>query len=804
MKFNIRFKLLLFTFSIVLLVGGSISLHSLFLGQRRMLAAFEDDARRTAALIGGAVVNDIYFLDLRSLHRRLESSRLNSDITYTLIMDLEGAVLSDGTSANVLRDKKSNDPFSVALLQTNDWISKVEPGLLKVGGPVFMPDRSRVGYLSVGFSLQRTNGMVRETTKSSLYLTAFAFGIAFVLAFVLAARFSRPVLTVTRAAKEIGEGRLDTRLSVSRSDELGLLAQSVNLMAETLQRRHAEVRHSVELLEQEIAERKGAEETVRQSEERFRSLVSVITDVPWVTDATGAFVTPQPSWEAYTGQTWEEHHGFGWANAVHPDDRQRFKEIWNEACLSRTLYQSEGRCWHAPTQQWRYVMAKATPLLKVDGSVREWVGTCTDVDDQKRAKERLENMVAERTRELQQANAALLRDMDERRALEEELLQAHKMESIGMLAGGIAHDFNNLLNIIQAYAFMIRDCGIHNKETDESLNVINETIRRGSALVQQLLAVGRKSTGANFESVDVNVLVDGMIALVGQTFPKTIELSSSLQPNIAAITADKNQIEQALLNLLVNARDAMPDGGSLTFKTQCIDGAMLRHLGKSRVERYICIEVTDTGIGMDESTRKRIFEPFFTTKDKSQKAGLGLSVVYGIVKNHNGFIDVESIVTKGTSFRLYFPITNAEVAVAESVSQRDELALTMPNSSPTVLVVEDEEAMLYALEKMLVNRGYKVLRAADGEMAVRLYQRHKESIDVVLLDMGLPKLSGRDVLFKIKQEKKDAKVVIASGYFEEALRSEIDQAGVKNFVHKPYMPDELIHTIQSLIEPEAV
>src|SRR4030095_1124002 len=318
MKFNIRFKLLLFTFSIVLLVGGSISLHSLFLGQRRMLAAFEDDARRTAALIGGAVVNDIYFLDLRSLHRRLESSRLDSDIRYTLIMDLEGAVLSDGTAVNVLRNKNPPDPFSVALLQTNDWISKVEPGLLKVGGPVFMPDRSRVGYLSVGFSLQRTNGMVRETTKSSLYLTAFAFGIAFVLAFVLAARFSRPVLTVTRAAKEIGEGRLDTRLSVSRSDELGLLAQSVNLMAETLQRRHAEVRHSVELLEQEIAERKGAEETVGQSEERLRSLVSVITDVPWVTDATGAFVTPQPSWEAYTGQTWEEHHGFRWANALHP------------------------------------------------------------------------------------------------------------------------------------------------------------------------------------------------------------------------------------------------------------------------------------------------------------------------------------------------------------------------------------------------------------------------------------------------------------------------------------------------------
>ena len=266
MKFNIRLKLVLFTFSIVLLVGGSISLHSLFLGQRRMLADFEDDARKTAALIAGAVVNDIYFLDLFSLRHRLENSRLNSDIIYTLIMDLEGAVLSDGTSANLLRDKKLTDPFTVGLLRANGWISKVESGLLKVGGPVFMPDRTRVGYLNVGFSLQGINEVVRETTRSGLYVTALAFGIAFVLAFVLAANFSRRILTVTRAAKDIGEGRLDTRLSISTSDELGMLAQSVNLMAETLQTSDAEVRQTVKLLEREIAERNEAEESVRQSE----------------------------------------------------------------------------------------------------------------------------------------------------------------------------------------------------------------------------------------------------------------------------------------------------------------------------------------------------------------------------------------------------------------------------------------------------------------------------------------------------------------------------------------------------------
>jgi PAS domain S-box-containing protein len=798
-KFNIRLKLVLFTFSIALLVGGSISLHSLFLGQRRILAGFEEDARKTAALMAGAVVNDIYFLDLGSLRRLLKSSRVNSDITYTLIMDLEGVVLSDGTSANVLRDKKPTDPFSVGLLQANGWISAVEPGLLKVGGPVFMPDRTRVGYLNVGFSLQRINEVARETTRSILYLTAVAFGIAFVLAFALAASFSRPVLTATRAAKDIGEGRLDTRLSVSRSDELGMLAQSVNLMAETLQRRHAELRQTVELLEQKIVERNEAEESVRQSEERFRSLVSVITDVPWVTDATGAFVTPQPAWEAYTGQTWEEHRGFGWVNALHPNDRERVKAIWKEACASRTLYQSEERCWHAPTRQWRYVMAKATPLLNADRSAREWVGTCTDIDDQKRLNERLENTVAERTRELQQANAALLRDMEERKKLEEQLLQAQKMEGMGTLAGGIAHDFNNILNIIQGYAFILRGYGTRNKQIGESLAVINETVQRGSSLVQQLLTLARKSS-TEFESVNANVLIEELIALISETFPKTIELSSTLELDLPAITADKNQIEQALLNLCVNARDAMPDGGRLAFKTQSVDAVALQALEGTIDGRYVCIEVSDTGMGIDESVRKRIFEPFFTTKDIGKGSGLGLSVVYGIVQNHGGLINVESKPASGTSFRLYFPATPSDVSDKEPIVNLDTETSATANSAATVLLIEDEQNMLNIQERILLQHGYNVLKATDGEKALEIYRCHEQTIDAVLLDIGLPKIAGRDVLLKIKNENPDAKIVIASGYLEPQLKAEIDQAGVSYFLHKPYMLDEMVKTLQSLIE----
>jgi PAS domain S-box-containing protein len=798
MKFNIRLKLVLFTFSIVLLVGGSISLHSVFLGQRRMLTAFEQNARRIAALMAGAVVNDIYFLDLDSLRRRLQSSRVNSDIMYTLIMDSEGVVLSDGTSANVLRDQKPTDQFIDQLLQANDWISTVDGELLKVAGPVFMPDRNRVGYITMGFSLQRINDMVHETTKSGLYLTAFAFGIAFLLAFAVAASFSRPILTVTRAAKEIGEGRFNTRLPVTRSDELGMLAHSVNLMAETLQRRDAEVRQSVELLKQEIAERNEAEEDLRHSEERFRSLVSVITDVPWVADATGAFVTPQPAWEAYTGQAWEEHRDLGWANALHPDDRERVKETWREACARRALYYCEERLWHASQQQWRFVVAKATPLLNANRSVREWVGTCTDVHDQKRTQEWLETRVAERSSELRQANAALLRDMEERHKLEEQLLQAQKMESMGTMAGGIAHDFNNILNIIQGYAFLLQGYGARNKEIAESLTVIHQSVQRGSTLVQQLLTLARK-TRTEFNSVNTNDLIEELIALISQTFPKTIALSTTLKAHLPPITADENQIEQALLNLCVNARDAMPDGGTLIFKTQSVDGATLRGGDATIDGQYVCIEVSDTGTGMDESIRKRIFEPFFTTKDVGKGTGLGLSVVYGIVQNHGGFIDVESKPGTGTCFRLYLPARLSGLSHEQPIVDLDTETTATSNGVATVLVVEDEQNMLNVLERILLQHGYKVLKATDGEKALEIYRCHYQAIDVVLLDIGLPKISGHDVLLEIKNENPDVKIIVASGYLEPELKAQVDLAGVNHFLHKPYMLDEVVKVVQSVM-----
>ena len=285
-----------------------------------------------------------------------------------------------------------------------------------------------------------------------------------------------------------------------------------------------------------------------------------------------------------------------------------------------------------------------------------------DITERKQAEQELhslnqelETRVSERTAELRQANTALLRDLEERKRLENQLMQAQKMESLGTLTGGIAHDFNNMLNIIQGYTFLLSKHAAKSEEIAEPVNVIQQTIKRASAVVQQLLTVARK-TESKFEPVDINALLQSLTTLLRETFPQTIEVTLDGSDMLPAVMADPNQMMQALLNLCLNARDAMPDGGKLTLKTEALGRESLRDLGETTAARYVCIEVADTGIGMDENVRQRIFEPFFTTKETGHGTGLGLSVVYGIVHRHEGFIQVESHPNGGATFRLYLPV----------------------------------------------------------------------------------------------------------------------------------------------------
>ena len=443
----------------------------------------------------------------------------------------------------------------------------------------------------------------------------------------------------------------------------------------------------------DLMERKQAEDTLRGAMEFDEAVMSNMGEGLYTVDKQGLVTKMNPAAEKLLGWTLEELRGKKMHDVTHykhpdgspfPAEECAGLQVLREGKALKDFEDSFIR----KDGGFFPVSYSSSPLLDHDGEIVGLVVVFQDITERKQAQEalrqnqaQLENRVAVRTTELYQAKLALEHDIEERKKLEEQLLQSQKMESIGVLAGGIAHDFNNILNIIQGYAYILRGHETQDTEIGDSLTVINETVHRGAALVQQLLTLARKSP-TKVESVNINGLVEGLITLITQTFPKTIELSPTLEADLPPITADKNQIEQALLNLCVNARDAMSGGGRLSFKTESIEGATLESLGKTLDGRYVCIEVSDTGVGMDESIQKRVFEPFFTTKKMGQGTGLGLSVVYGIVKNHNGFINVESKPESGTSFRLYFPVAQSlEKPATDKIAEASFETTERPNGA---------------------------------------------------------------------------------------------------------------------------
>ena len=393
----------------------------------------------------------------------------------------------------------------------------------------------------------------------------------------------------------------------------------------------------------------------------------------------------------------------------------------------------------------------------------------------------------------------ILIDITERKKLEEHFRQVQKMESIGTLAGGIAHDFNNILGIILGHSTLLERFKEDPQNLLRSIEAIKKATQRGIGLVKQVLTFARK-TEAIFESVDINDMIREISKLMKETFPKTITLSTSLQQDLPAIVADAGQVHQVFLNLCVNARDAMPKGGTLSISTRTIDGgAVSSRFPKATARQYVQIETADTGVGMDEATRQRIFEPFFTTKDIGKGTGLGLAVVSGIVGHHGGFIDVRSAAGEGTTFTVYLPIPERALEMSQRAAKSIEV---IAGGTETVLVIEDEEMLRNLAKAILISKGYKVLTAEDGMQGVEMYQSHQKEIAVVLSDIGLPALSGQDVLKRIREINPKAKVILASGFIDPEAKSEMYKSGAKHFIQKPYLPDEVLQKIREIIDTD--
>jgi PAS domain S-box-containing protein len=584
----------------------------------------------------------------------------------------------------------------------------------------------------------------------------------------------------------------------------------------------------------DITERKQTEEMLRQRtraleivNQEFRKLIDTAPiGIAVATDAECEHIWCNPEFTRMLGTNMEENV----SKSSSAGDKLPFRMLRNgqqvaaddlpmqRACREGVdildeeleILRSDGTIIHE--------LCRATPLREENGNVRGCIGIFLNITDRKeaeealqqakdelaRANEDLEKRVQYRTAELQLANAALSKERDEEKRLEQQLRQAQKMESIGVLAGGIAHDFNNILNIIKGYASLLRDHDSGQAERAESLDVIDEALERGASTVRQLLAAAKESA-VRFELVDLNDALQQLKVLLSGTLPRTITIDLDLDSGLAPVLADPNQINQVLLNICVNARDAMPEGGELLLKTGTIAGDKLRsHFQNAKEIPYAYVSVRDSGSGMDEVTKSRIFEPFFTTKEQGQGTGLGLSVAYGIVTNHAGFIDVTSEPGAGTMFRIYLPLAASQTGLVElnQPPNRQELHSIAPQGH-VILFVEDEIRQLELMRRTLDKAGYRVLVATDGVEAVETFLRHKDEISAVVLDLGLPKLNGWEALQKMRKADPTLKPILASGYITRDMESAMDQGQLSALLMKPYRPEEIIEKLSLVVSKVA-
>jgi PAS domain S-box-containing protein len=389
------------------------------------------------------------------------------------------------------------------------------------------------------------------------------------------------------------------------------------------------------------------------------------------------------------------------------------------------------------------------------------------------------------------------RHEEEHAILENEMRQNQKLESLGTLAGGIAHDFNNIISIISGHATVMAGKLKEHSPVRPPLQTIINAADRGSAIVRQILTFASKSE-ADFRSLHIQELVSELVKMLRVTFPRTIEITYSCPPDLPQVWMDPSQLHQALLNLCINARDAMSGVGKLAIDTVLIEGRdIAARFPAAEGKRLICIRVSDTGVGMDDKTRDRIFEPFFTTKGRQQGTGLGLAVVYGVVKAHKGFIEVDSRPGRGTTFSLFF--SASEVQSSPALRFEEETG-PIAHGSETILVVEDEESLRELLTSVLHEYGYAILVARDGLEALERYRRHRNHIHLVITDMDLPKLNGAAVSQSILSDNPQAKIILISGFVEPALKASILASGIREFVAKPYSIPQILHTIRNVLD----
>ena len=521
-------------------------------------------------------------------------------------------------------------------------------------------------------------------------------------------------------------------------------------------------------LRREMAQRAASQEELRQSQARIRALFDATSDSVALMSPDCGILDINHVGAQRRGQPARRLIGKQWCEGLDEYAVRRRKEKLAQVLdTARPVDFEEQR-------DDRYYAARMFPVADAQGQVHQVACFSRDITERKKAEE-------------------------ERKKLEAQLLQSQKMEAVGTLAGGIAHDFNNILAAILGFAEVAHKESLSGPVNPVNLRYIVASVHRAKELVLQILAFSRKQD-PDLRPVDLNQIVRSTQRVLARTLPKMIDTETHLAPDLPAIRGDATQLEQVLLNLASNARDAMPKGGKLVVETalSVLDQEYCRQHLEVRPGAYVLLMVSDTGVGMDQATMSRVFEPFYTTKEVGEGTGLGLSTVYGIVKNHGGQVNCYSEVGAGTVFKIYLPLpAEGEAGQPAKAEPMDELTLT---GTEKVLLVDDERHLRQLGEFNLKSLGYEVETATSGEQALAIYRARGEGIGLVIMDLGMPGMGGHEALKAILEINPQAKVLLASGYSADVQVKAALASGAAGYLPKPFSISQMSVMMRRILD----